>query len=98
MNSEKIWTAVLIISILAACISAAAVLLSVIDGEMLQVALSAISAILFVSSAILAAKIRSKVISAEEPDDEVECLRLKKPGIERSDDERIVPKGKMPKV
>ncbi len=94
-SSQGTWLLALMVSVIATILSTLAAVLSLLDDEMLQAALSTISAVLFLFCVLLILRIRTNLKAALETPDEVDCLRLKKAGIERS--EEIVPKGKMPK-
>lgn len=91
---EKTWLIITIASVIAAAISAAAVALSISSGSTIHTVISAVSLVLFIACAAEAWIIRSKILKTETIE-EITCMRLKKAGIEKYDEE-IVPKGKMP--
>lgn len=97
-HRNKIWSAVMAISIAAALISAVATIFAVRGDDTLHTILLLAAMVLFVACAIFARMLGSKMDKMQEGDDEVKCMRMKKPGIEKADEEEIVPKGKMPKV
>ncbi|MCL1979108.1 MAG: hypothetical protein FWG60_02995 [Methanomassiliicoccaceae archaeon] len=90
------WTMITAAAAVAAGISAVMAVFSVIGGNMILAVISGISMVLLAASSFLAWTIRSKISEMEQADEEVRCLKLKTPGIERREEE-IVPKGKMPK-
>jgi len=92
---SKTWPIAAAVSAAAAALSAAVAVLSVSGGNTVLTAISAASAGLFAACAATAWIIHIKISKAEDVREEINCLRLKKAGIERRCDE-IVPKGKMP--
>ena len=92
---EGTWPIITIISAAVAVISAVIMVLSAFGGSTINAIISAASFILFAACAAEALVIRSKISKIENADEEVRCMRLKKAGVERCDNE-IVPKGKMP--
>ena len=95
-RSDNIWLTVTAGSAVAAAISAVEAILSIDNGDLILAVISMASLTLFAICAITAWNIRSRLSTEEKADEEVKCLRLKKPGIERRSEE-IVPKGKMPR-
>ena len=93
---ERTWLIVTAASAAAAAVSAVSAVLSFAGGAAVRGFISGISVVLFAACSALAWTIRSKVSEKNEIGEEVECLRLKRPGIETRKDEEIVPKGKMP--
>ena len=96
MRHENIWLIVAAGSATAAAISVVEIALSIDSGNTILAVISAASLALFAVCAVTALTIRSRLLKAEKADEEVKCLRLKKPGIEVRSEE-IVPKGKMPR-
>ncbi|MDR1403972.1 MAG: hypothetical protein LBJ20_00150 [Candidatus Methanoplasma sp.] len=96
ITSERTWQAAAAASAAAACISGAVFVLSAAGGETVRAALSLSALILFAACAFLAMNTGPKLEAAGRADTEVRCLRLKRPGIEKREDE-IKPKAKMPK-
>ncbi|MDR0309256.1 MAG: hypothetical protein LBH88_00650 [Candidatus Methanoplasma sp.] len=104
-------TIAMVISAVAVSVSAAAAVLSIAGGDMVLTSISVISLVAFVLCLIYANALRIKIDGMKKAEEEVRCLRLKKPGIENAHDEiypktgspggtyeeDIVPKGKMPK-
>ncbi|MDR1954630.1 MAG: hypothetical protein LBP82_01590 [Candidatus Methanoplasma sp.] len=90
--SEKIWIILMAVTATAAGVSAAAAAVSAVDGDMIQLLFSVISTVLFVLCLISANMIRVKISRMDRAEEEVSCLRLKKPGIEKRYEEEIVPK------
>jgi len=97
LRKDSTWLFVAAGSAVVAAVSAAAVIISAADGNLISAAISAATLILFAACAITAWTIRSRISVAEAADDEVKCLTLKRAGAEPQG-ETIVPKGKMPKV
>jgi 4-amino-4-deoxy-L-arabinose transferase-like glycosyltransferase len=97
MSPERTWLIVLVISAVAAAASAAMAVLSSDNGNTIHLILSVAAVVIFIACAVMAWEIRSKLAELNKPKEDIECLRLKKPGIEPRQEEDIVPKGKMPK-
>ncbi|MCL1811397.1 MAG: hypothetical protein FWG41_04175 [Methanomassiliicoccaceae archaeon] len=94
--SERGWLIIAAVSAAAALISAAVMAFSISEGD---TGLTAVSGTAFAALAlcsVLAWTIRKKVSGIGSTPEEVSCMRLKRPGIERPEEE-IVPKGKVPK-
>lgn len=89
------WPAVMIVSVIAAGVSILSAIF--VADNSLNLTLSVAAAVMFALCAVLAFVIGSKMNNAEIEEDEVNCLTLKKPGIEVADDDEIVPKSKTPK-
>jgi FtsH-binding integral membrane protein len=96
--SKKTWLAIAVASAVAAGISAVVMVSSYTDGDTGITMISAIALAALAACSITAWSLMSKVSSLEKAmeEEEVICLRLKRPGIEMREEE-IVPKGKMPK-
>ena len=94
--SVETWTAVAIAAATAAGISAAMAGFSLMGGNTILAIVSGISLIILAMCSFSAWTVRSRISLMKEPEEEVRCLKLKRPGIERRGEE-IVPKGKMPK-
>ena len=94
--SESTWPATAAAWAVAACVSVAVFILSVIDGRVMQATLSLFAAVLFSACVFMALSIGSRLEAADGMVTEVRCLRLKRPGIEKHGEE-IRPKAKMPK-
>ena len=93
---ERPWPVVTAIFAAAAVLSALMAVLSISNKDTIGTIISGAALILFIACSVLAWNIRSRISEINRPDENVECLRLKRPGIERTYEEEIVPKGKMP--
>ena len=93
---EKLWLFVAAASLIAAAGSAVMAALSFADENLIVMILSIISAAIFAACFVMAWKIWLRIREINAPPAHIECLQLKKPGIERDHEEVIVPKGKMP--
>lgn len=99
---ERIWLIVMVASAIVAVISAAELILSVMNGNVILAALSGAALVVFAACAVMAWMIWSKIDTMNRT---VYCLRLKKPGLDivyneedgYDREDEIVPKGKMPK-
>jgi len=95
--SGSVWRIAAAAFAAAACIFAVLLLLSVTGGNMLWAGLSGALVILSVAFSVSAWTMGSRAAKLEEIYGRIRCMRLKKPGIERTHSDEIVPKGKMPK-
>jgi len=94
---EKLWLFVAAASLIAAIGSVIMAVLSFANDELILMAMSIASAAIFIACFVTALKIRARIKEINAPPTHIECMQLKKPGIERDNEEEIVPKGKMPK-
>ncbi len=94
---ENTWLIAVAACCAAAAISAAAAFLSYTDGKMIDTAVAAVGCAMFIGCAVAGWIIRSKISEMNKVEEEVSCLKLKKPGIDTARSEEIVPKGKMPR-
>ena len=81
----------------AACAFLVLLMLSAAAGNILWAAMSGALLMITAAFSISAWTMGSRAVRLEEFYGRIRCLRLKKPGIERTHSEEIVPKGKMPK-
>jgi predicted lysophospholipase L1 biosynthesis ABC-type transport system permease subunit len=95
--SREAWLIVAVVSAVSAGVSAALLAISVAEDNLINMALSAAAFILFIGCFFVALSARSKLARLNRSEVEVKYLKLKKPGIERREEEDIVPKGKKPK-
>lgn len=99
------WPVVMNVSVIAAGASVISAIYSVDNTTNLMLSLA--SVLMFALCAVLAFITYTKMKSMDEEQDEVNCLKLKRPGVEVADQEIALkgkmpegkmPKGKMPKV
>jgi hypothetical protein len=95
--SREAWLIVAVVSAVSAGVSAALLTISVAEDNIINMVLSAAALVLFIGSLLAALNARSKLARLNQSEVEVKYLKLKKPGIERQEEEEIVPKGKKPK-
>jgi Na+/melibiose symporter-like transporter len=96
LSPERTWLLVAAASVAVVAVSAAMAVLSVTNDNLIGAVASVASIIVFSACAFLAWKIHSRLVEINNTPEEINCLRLKKPGIIREEEEEIVPKGKMP--
>jgi len=96
-RSPGVWLIVMAACAAAAVLSMIMTVLFVIDNDTTGAVISGASFVLFTVCSILARRIWSRASDIGKTEEEISCLRLKRPGFEDTRDEEIVPKGKMPK-
>jgi uncharacterized membrane protein YqjE len=97
IQAEKFWLIATFIFAAAAAVAAAELVLAVADGKNLLAAICVIALAIFAACIPAAWTLRSKMSEVNKAEDEINCLRLKRPGLERGQEAEIVPKGKIPK-
>ena len=93
MKAGTLWTTAMAAAGAAACISVAAAILS--NGLAQYVFL--LTAAVFAATAAVIIVSRRRYLELLDKESEIDCLRLKRPGVEQPAEELPVPKGKMPK-
>ncbi|MCL2031670.1 MAG: hypothetical protein FWG96_00090 [Methanomassiliicoccaceae archaeon] len=92
-TKEEIRGTVLIILLAAgAAVSAAVAAVSIAEGNTARTAVSLLSFIILAACAVSAWLFRARLSALNKVEKEIKCLRLKKPGIDKTYEDEILPK------
>ncbi|UAL07722.1 MAG: hypothetical protein KRP56_00165 [Candidatus Methanogranum gryphiswaldense] len=92
MRSKTTWRIIAVLTLIASVLSSIEAVLS--EGYIRVI--FALCSVCFLISCAVMVMTRRKYLEAFDRNSTVNCLKLKRPGVDRKDTEEIIPKGKMP--
>jgi len=96
LSADAFWKNTAVVSAILSGASVLSLILSVMEGKGSYIILSSVALGLFALCAVISWMIANKYALVAD-DEDIVYFRLKRPGVKKSADRDIVPKGKMPR-